>query len=236
MHSSTRDSLLPGVGGWNEIGIDPSLYSRKLMEGAQLSIMNEPPQTPPVTTLRNAYDHVTYHNVIGSTTACIIKLEGDNLRAANLGDSGFLVVRDHQVVYRTKEQQFSFNFPFQIGTNSDCLPESHAEDITFQIQPNDIVVAGELLQRCRATLTTAGSDGLFDNLYDQEIVDILEGCADNAQEAAEKISHMACKMSREWTRLSPFAKQAHNHGLIFVYGGKVDDITVVVGIVKENST
>ncbi|PRP86367.1 hypothetical protein PROFUN_05508 [Planoprotostelium fungivorum] len=208
-----------GVGGWNEIGIDPSLYSRKLMEGAQLSVMNEPPQTPPVVTLRNAYDHVTYHNIIGSTTACIVKLEGDNLRAANLGDSGFLIVRNGQVIYRTKEQQFSFNFPYQIGTNSDCLPESHAEDITLQIQPNDIVVAG--------------SDGLFDNLYDQEIVEILRNCTDDAQEAAEKIAHMACKMSREWTRLSPFAKQAHNHGLIFVYGGKVDDITVVVGIAGD---
>lgn len=36
------------------------------------------------------------------------------LHAANLGDSGFLVLRDGDVVFRSRPQQHSFNFPFQL--------------------------------------------------------------------------------------------------------------------------
>eukprot|EP01117_Protostelium_nocturnum_P014624 TRINITY_DN5585_c0_g1_i1.p1 TRINITY_DN5585_c0_g1~~TRINITY_DN5585_c0_g1_i1.p1 ORF type:complete len:413 (-),score=123.06 TRINITY_DN5585_c0_g1_i1:133-1203(-) len=128
-----------GVGGWNEIGIDPSLYSRKMMEGADKSVKEwkEEKELDPVVILREAFDYVTSHNVIGSTTVCILSVENGFLKAANLGDSGFLLVRGEQIIYRTKEQQFSFNFPYQIGTNSDCLPESHADRINLEVKDGD---------------------------------------------------------------------------------------------------
>ena len=34
---------------------------------------------------------------------------------ANLGDSGFLLIRDGEVVHRSVEQQHYFNTPFQLG-------------------------------------------------------------------------------------------------------------------------
>lgn len=64
----------------------------------------------------------------GTSTVCILALEGNKLHAANLGDSGFLVVRKRTVVFRCPSQQHRFNFPYQLGcpgTQSD-LPE-HAE-------------------------------------------------------------------------------------------------------------
>lgn len=48
------------------------------------------------------------------------------LTTANLGDSGMLLFRGGELVMRTKEQQHSFNFPYQIGTSSD-LP--HYADV-----------------------------------------------------------------------------------------------------------
>jgi protein phosphatase PTC7 len=51
----------------------------------------------------------------GSATACVIVLDREDLQAANLGDSGFLVVRDNKVVFRSPPQQHDFNFPFQLG-------------------------------------------------------------------------------------------------------------------------
>ena len=38
----------------------------------------------------------------GSSTACVLALEGDTLHAANLGDSGFMVVRRNKVHYNPK--------------------------------------------------------------------------------------------------------------------------------------
>ena len=56
-------------------------------------------------------------------------------------------------VFRSKEQTYSFDFPYQCGTNCD-LPYD-AVDNTHSVSHNDIVIVG--------------SDGLFDNLFDDEI-------------------------------------------------------------------
>lgn len=41
------------------------------------------------------------------------------LRVANIGDSGFIVVRGTAVVARSKSMVHGFNFPYQIGTEGD---------------------------------------------------------------------------------------------------------------------
>lgn len=53
----------------------------------------------------------------GSSTACIVILDRQShrLHTANLGDSGFLVVRGGEVVHRSDEQQHYFNTPFQLS-------------------------------------------------------------------------------------------------------------------------
>ena len=51
----------------------------------------------------------------GSTTACVLCLEGEQLHAANVGDSGFMVVRENEIVFKSPPQQHSFNFPYQLG-------------------------------------------------------------------------------------------------------------------------
>ena len=51
----------------------------------------------------------------GSSTACILALEGATLHAANLGDSGFMVVRRNKVAFKSRSQQHQFNYPFQLG-------------------------------------------------------------------------------------------------------------------------
>ncbi len=53
----------------------------------------------------------------GSSTACIIIIDNEKqtLHSANLGDSGFLVVRGGKVVHRSEEQQHYFNTPFQLS-------------------------------------------------------------------------------------------------------------------------
>ena len=50
----------------------------------------------------------------GSSTACVLVLEGDTLHAANLGDSGFMVLRGKKILMRSRTQQHQFNFPYQV--------------------------------------------------------------------------------------------------------------------------
>ena len=51
----------------------------------------------------------------GTSTACILALEDSKLHAANVGDSGFIVVRKQKVVFKSPSQQHRFNFPYQLG-------------------------------------------------------------------------------------------------------------------------
>lgn len=50
----------------------------------------------------------------GSSTAIVVKLDDDRIVAANVGDSGFRVVRGNELVFASESQQHSFNFPFQV--------------------------------------------------------------------------------------------------------------------------
>lgn len=69
----------------------------------------------------------------GSSTACIVVLDRQShqLHTANLGDSGFLVVRGGEVVHRSDEQQHYFNTPFQLsiappGVEGDVLSDRYS--------------------------------------------------------------------------------------------------------------
>ncbi|KAJ0085631.1 hypothetical protein Patl1_09110 [Pistacia atlantica] len=95
----------------------------------------------------------------GSSTACILALTDQGLRAINLGDSGFMVVRDGCTVFRSPVQQHDFNFTYQLecGSNGD-LPSS-GQVFTIPVAPGDVIIAG--------------TDGLFDNLYNNEITAVV---------------------------------------------------------------
>ena len=69
---------------------------------------------------------------MGSCTALVALVREGRLYVSNLGDSGMMVLRKSktkvaQIVYRTKEQQHSFNCPFQLGTGSSDVPEKSTE-------------------------------------------------------------------------------------------------------------
>jgi len=199
-----------GVGGWGDIGVDPALYSRSLMEGAKLSA--ETPLSPrdPVEIMSEGYEYSRY--VQGSSTCCILVLDGQQLRAANLGDSGFMVIRGLDIVYRTKEQH-SFNFPYQIGTGSADKPQ-HAQRITVEVQPDDLIILG--------------TDGLWDNLFDEDIIEVVANAPSDPATIAQLIARQAHIVANDKDIISPFSKSARSNGYPLATGGKLDDITVLV--------
>lgn len=200
-----------GVGGWGELGVDPALYSRMMMAGAKYIADITPSHREPQEIMSESFNHAA--DVQGSSTCCILVLEGNLLKTANLGDSGFLVIRHGKLVFRSKEQQHSFNFPYQLGTGSSDRPE-HASCVALNVQPGDLIVMG--------------SDGLFDNLFDEEIVAIAAMSAEPAT-IAQLLARRAFVVANSKTIISPFAKSARSNGYPLAIGGKLDDITVMVG-------
>lgn len=212
--------IADGVGGWVDKGIDPALYANKLMEGAKAAVTNtirdstQPSYLIQYCTksiLRSAAEHAK--DVVGSSTACVIAIDNTahKLDAINVGDSGFMYIRGSKKMFRTREQQHSFNYPYQLGTGGE-QPEQ-GDTITL----NDIE-AGDLI--------IVGTDGLWDNVFDEEIMQMASTIQDTAL-LAEKLAQKAHEHAMDPFILSPFAVAAQRQGLPFL-GGKLDDTTVLV--------
>jgi protein phosphatase PTC7 len=103
-----------GVGGWNENGVDPGKISRSLMRNAAVFVRQQSASNEAVTTqqvLAHGYKQALLDDEVeaGSTTACIVRLkqspEGKPvLEYSNLGDSGFVVIRNGEIIFRSKFQ------------------------------------------------------------------------------------------------------------------------------------
>lgn len=103
-----------GVGGWNENGVDPGEISRSLMRNANAFVKKNAEANIEITTqniLAYAFKQALLDESVeaGSTTACIVRVKESDagkpiLEYSNLGDSGFVIIRDNVVIFRSKFQ------------------------------------------------------------------------------------------------------------------------------------
>lgn len=259
--SGVSFGVADGVGGWVESGVDPSLFSQAFMYHAHRYSRNawagEPEIDPTLdyaereevegwelTPLESMA--LSYHGVLrekhvqaGSSTACLIHMNASSglLRAANLGDSGFMIVRSSSVIHKQRVQTHYFNCPKQLTklpTKSTrrfkraCV-DSPGEADTYEttLRDGDIVVAY--------------TDGLGDNVFPDEIATITSlvsraGLPEDVQvqAMADRMANYARLCMLNKGRRSPFESEAARQGMFF-QGGKLDDVTVVVALVRETS-
>ncbi|KAE8709529.1 putative protein phosphatase 2C 80 [Hibiscus syriacus] len=208
-----------GVGGWAEVGVDAGEFARELMSNTVTAIQDEPKGfIDPARVLEKAHSSTKSQ---GSSTACIIALKEEGIHAINLGDSGFIVVRDGSTVFHSPVQQHGFNFTYQLdsGNNGD-LPSS-GQVFRIPVLPGDVLVAG--------------TDGLFDNLYNNEVTAVIVRALKaglSPESTAKQIAALARERAVDKNRQSPFAKAAQDAGFRY-NGGKLDDITVVVSYITS---
>ncbi|CDW74148.1 serine threonine family 2c [Stylonychia lemnae] len=233
--------VLDGVGGWNDQGVDPGLFSRQLVSLISLERHHNDQQT-----LKNILvEAVKKTTFKGSSTACLARINqnlgGAVLETTNLGDSGYALFRikderketqdgiepNPKIVlqFRSKEQQYSFNFPYQCGTNCD-LPYN-ADDNSHILEENDILIMG--------------SDGLFDNVYDEDLLNcIYPNFNKETKQITDHLAAAVCLstkaeiLGKDKKYFSPFAKHAKEQRKYFM-GGKLDDVTVIVAQFHKSS-
>ena len=163
------------------------------------------------------------------------------MKTTNLGDSGYLIFRasvqeDEKVVlsqtFRSQEQQYRFNFPYQCGTGCE-LPYKAFDNEHVVAPGKDFVIMG--------------SDGLLDNLFDKDIQACLEPAVLRAKKeapdefelrdpegVAKCMANKAYHYSKDRRYMSPFAQGAVKAGHRYI-GGKEDDITVIVTQIVHKS-
>lgn len=201
-----------GVSGWAALGVNSGLYSRDLMwQCAEVVRWGEAGKDPRAV-IEEAHSRTDFQ---GSCTVTVACLDDRVLRVANLGDSGFLLLRDGAVVERSQCMQHAFDSPFHIGKSAGDDP-SESQVYELEVHPGDVLLLG--------------TDGLYDNVFETQIINIVSiAIAEGrpAEVAAKRLSVAAQKNASCTTGTTPFCEEAKAAGNKYE-GGKLDDITVIV--------
>lgn len=225
--SATRSAdvaigVADGVGSWSENGVDPALFSQALMYhasslfSAQTSAAE--PAGLPKKLLADAFKRVQGEAAIpaGSSTATILTMESSTgtLRTANLGDSGFIILRSESgdgsngnetgdaagsgapgrrplagAFYRSAPQQYSFNAPYQLSK----LPPKMLQDWKRQARE-----AGQDPETVSLDAEPAKADEYTCQLKHGDLVVVAtDGVWDNV-------------WGKEWVALVKFLKEQHH--------------------------
>jgi protein phosphatase PTC7 len=200
-----------GVGSWWELDVDPALYARALMHLARGSCVSLKDNQVvhlrrPRQVLHEAWHQLSASNIVGSSTACLLSLHNSKpeLIAANVGDSGFLIMRrisgakagegkkrstslgTLDIVASQKEEQGSSSMSHHVAFRSP--QQLRAFNAPFQLGRAPDREAGQPDERFETPHDAAlvrvpikdgdvvvlATDGLFDNMPESDILEILQ--------------------------------------------------------------
>jgi protein phosphatase PTC7 len=181
--SSVALGVADGVGGWMESGVDPADFSHAFCAYMAASATSArgasktrgAPLTPRQV-MQEGYEAVCHDRSIkagGSTAVVGLFDEDGTLEVANLGDSGFILLRLNAVHAASDPQTHAFNTPFQLSVvpPSVLLRAAAFGGAQLMDQPRDAEVTRHELRHGDVILFA--SDGLWDNLFNQDILHIV---------------------------------------------------------------
>lgn len=195
----------------------------------------------------------------GSSTLLMCIFNDSMLYSYCLGDSAFIVLRPREnspknlySVYRSLEQQHSFNCPFQLAnlpkpqSYPKLLEKGYSRLISLLSKTNHTMndsaldAQTEMIPLKTGDIIVAGTDGLFDNIYEEDIIKTAEyvlETTEDPQALADILSHLLVEkaIQKGWdaSYKSPFARNASKVGKKYT-GGKLDDTTVIVSVAIDN--
>ncbi|UZJ54518.1 hypothetical protein CBS101457_003838 [Exobasidium rhododendri] len=200
----------------------------------------------------------------GSATACIVSFDSSKgvIRTANLGDSGFIVLRPsvkrgeegeasglHIVHYQSSPQTHGFNTPLQLSK----LPPEYRFEGSIDSKP-----ANADLWSCQVLdgdIVLVATDGFWDNVSVTEVLQLIKFIEEKHRIAhvdrmldisndplaeeedlvnvlAHNLLSYALMCQFSENKTSPFEKEAARYGIRYP-GGKVDDVAIIVSLIVE---
>jgi len=174
----THLGICDGVSGVHHLGIPPDELPWELLQScrARLQLPTAHPEAeaedrPWITGLiQDAYDGT---QAFGATTLLLAVLRGSDLISANIGDCALLVLRPQSVqplqlriIFKTEPGRYDARRPVQVQRLHGFSDENARDVIRKASVSTTPVRHGDIL--------VLGSDGLFDNLRDEEIQRVVE--------------------------------------------------------------
>lgn len=268
--------VFDGVGGTKKMGFDPSIYSNALSKNIKIFIENEFDLLKRYL-VSNKEDYslklfltksihystkiLDKDRIYGSSTVCLLAFSKKNttLYSFNLGDSKCIVFSPSplnelkiKVNFETKTQQEAFNQPFQLSI-FDYRSKFKDSKVPYFVEFDNIVEnqlnkAEFYTFKCNSgDLILVGSDGIWDNLYIDEIQSIIEPIYMNVRFVSDVnlftnkiiniIKKLFIKENHLW-RIGPWRNLENihrnipdNQRKITKHHSKIDDITIISALV-----
>lgn len=246
--SPTILAVADGVTGWESANLDADnvtgwdkmlgsgIWSRSMLETVSRLMtewkINQAPHYLSKRDLDQIIDDSFLHtshlmdlqNLKGSLTLILSMITGDLLQLISIGDSKLFIIRDNKIIKTNDEQMISPLCPQQIGTQTlNNIPSQMAWMDHCEIQIGDLVLV------C--------TDGITDNLYDWEILKIIN---DYPQKSLKFITSKILIKAKE-SAFDDYAYTPHNEKLNNLpgklpggasQGGKIDDMSIAMGRVE----
>lgn len=221
MSSSKWLGVANGVSQWSFEGTDPGVYAQELMRTCEDILLNTTNAS-----ITNSVDLlcrcVKETNMSGSSNILIANFDGQALHVANIGDTGFLIIRHGAVYKKSSPLLHEFHFALQVEDRDD--PLQLVEEYIIELEEGDIVVSA--------------TDGLFDNLYEPEIAMIVSKSLQAGMKpevVANLLATRAQEVGKSAYVRSPFSDAAQAAGYMGYTGGKQDNVAVIVSLVENRS-
>jgi serine/threonine protein phosphatase PrpC len=250
-----------GVSQLEEFNMDPSLLPNELLktceELAMMQLMPDMPVSPqdsyrgPIALLKEAYEET---ESFGSTTVLLAALDNSTrihgkihpmIAVLSIGDCELLMLRrtegrqsDLEAVFHTEMQRIDYNMqtPLQLARVDERIDADFDESIAFEVIEKGSAV--HCVSAYEGDILILGSDGVFDNLFLDEIVEVCNEILKptKSNEFTPMPPSMLTQVAQRIVRDS-HAKSEPQHSQFadtpIGKGGKVDDTSVVVAEIVE---
>jgi len=227
-----------GVGGWSDYGVDAGELSRSLcheLEQAH-SLSN-------MEILKVAFGNIKSEGKVkaGGTTICMAHATvGGQLSTLNLGDSGYMIVRDGKIAFVSSPQTHFFNAPYQLSISPPRDDQNVLEDMpssayvdTHTLIPEDFVILyTDGYSDNMSTFSTLSAISIVGSIKPKKLTKDGGNVTKTSTLAAFLVT-IARRIAVSTTAETPFGLEARRNKYEWS-GGKLDDITVVVMSVKED--
>lgn len=134
------------------------------------------PPLAPQGLIQRGYDDIVSSRSVkgGGTTACVCIARADGvLDVANLGDSGFVLLRLNAVHASSEPQTHAFNTPYQLSIIPERMRLTNAAFgvVQFDDKPADAAVTSHALRH--GDVLVVATDGVWDNLSSQDVLRVV---------------------------------------------------------------
>jgi protein phosphatase PTC7 len=208
--------VFDGVSGATKLDGVP-LYSKTLAKEMKKAVGSDGLRMADITKCLTAAAEFADKRATGASTAIVASIGEDGfLRALNLGDSSCIVIRNGKVTSKTRDISHYFDCPYQLSDDSPDRPRDGTK-LNLELVRGDLILMA--------------SDGVFDNLSDQQIVDIVAAAPERLSAIAKRVSDQSRTASLNKKAVTPYAKLAKKNGdpdYAEGVGGKLDDVSCVV--------